>query len=277
MKRALLSLAFAVGCATPIEVLKVASVEEAAGANGTKLHVVAIIRSPARAAMPPETTVEVAKGGAEAHVPRPGIFTYALDPDEKVVRDEQGRIIGVKSGERRTRFIAGTATLEGNEVHGELEDHVERVPLVAGDRVELRGTFAPGETVPTGGRVATTRAWSALIFGGVLLGGSWLPSIVVGATSGVDANHWLFVPIVGPFIAYATRDACPPSEDPTACFADAGTRIALIADGIFQSTGAILMLVGLPTTAEVRWGKDARLRIAPTFGRYAGLSLEGSF
>ncbi len=272
----LVALFFAVSaCAAPIEILKVGSIDEAAHANGTKLHAVAIIRGAGRAAVPADATIDAKKDGPEMRVPRPGVFTYALDANDSVVKDDHDRIIGVKSGVQVTKFIAGTATLDGSEVKGELEDHVERVALFPSDRVELRGTFAPGESVPTGGKVEITRAWSALAFGGAMLGGAWLPSVIVGAVSNVDANHWLFVPVVGPWIAFAVRDACT-QTDSSVCFEDAGTRVALIADGIIQSTGAVLMLVGLPSSAEVRWTKQATIRIAPMFGN-AGVSLSGTF
>ncbi len=275
MGRALPSLVFLCACASPMEVMKVTSPAEAAQAQNTKLHAMAVMRGQARAALPPEANVFKTQDAFEVRVPRPGIFTYALDPDEAVVRDDQQRIIGVKTNAHVTKFIAGTATLEGNEVHGELEDHVERLPLLPGDRIEMRGTFAPGESVPTGGTIATTRAWSALAFGGALLGGGWLPSIVVAVTSSVDANHWLYLPAIGPWIAYAMRDAC--TSDPSVCFSDATERVALIADGIIQSTGAILMIVGIPTSAEVRWGKQARARFSPLVGLRTGLSIEGTF
>ncbi len=266
------------GCASPVDVLKVASPDEAARANRTKLHAHAVIRGQARAALPPEAVIQPTDPHAwEVQVPRPGLFTYALDPDEAVVHDDQSRVIGVKSGVTVTKFIPGTATLEGNEVHGELEGHVERLPLFPTDRIELRGTFAPGESVPTGGTIAVTRAWSALAFGGVLLAGGWLPSIGVAATSSIDANHWLYVPVVGPWIAYATRAALSCATDPTPCLSDGFERVALIADGIIQGTGAALMVVGLPTSAEVRWGKDARLRIGPLIGSSHGLRVEGTF
>jgi len=206
----------------------------------------------------------------EVRVPRPGVFTYALDPGETVVLDDQKRVVGVKAGEQVTRFVPGTATQDGNEVKGELEGHVERMPLLPTDRVELRGAFDPGETVPTGGKIEVTRAWSALGFGGALLGIGWVPSIVVAATSSIDANHWLYVPVVGPWVAYATRDACAPATDPRPCLNDAGERVALIVDGIVQATGAALLMVGLPTGAEVRWGKTASVRFSPLSGAITG-------
>jgi hypothetical protein len=281
MKRAVAVAALLMGCAAPIDVERAVTPSEAVAANGTSFHATAILRGEARAALPEGVTVDPAP---EVVVPRPGTFTYALDPGETVVRDKQGRIVGVstppsdpKGKPHVTRFVAGTAELDGNEVHGELEGHVERVPLLPGDRIELRGRFGPGQEVPTGGRVVTTRAFSALAFGGVLLGGAWLPSVIVAASSSVDANHWLYVPVVGPWIAYGTRDACAPAVDPRPCLNDAGERIGIIADGVLQSTGAVLLVVGLPSSAEVRWGKQARVRIGPAFGRFAGLSVDGRF
>ncbi|HSQ67573.1 MAG TPA: hypothetical protein VLM85_30395, partial [Polyangiaceae bacterium] len=184
---ALLPLLLSLGCAGPIEAIKVVSPEEATRANGTKLKAVAILRGDQRAQLPDGVTVRSSKEGSEVRVPREGVFEYSLDPGETVERDAQDRIVGVKSGEGKaaheTRFIPGTAEQQGDVVRGELEDHVERVPLFPGDRVELRGTFGVGETLPLDGKVETTRAWSALGFGGALLGGAYIPSLIVGATS----------------------------------------------------------------------------------------------
>jgi hypothetical protein len=261
----------ACGCAGPIEVVKTTSPEEASQASGTKLHAIAIVRGQARAPLPPDATVTA----TEARVPRPGIFTYALDPGEVVLRDAEKRIVGVKSADGRvTSFIAGSATQEGSDIKGELDEHIERVPLLPSDRIELRGTFAPGESVPTGGTIAVTRSWAALGFGGALLGGAWLPSVIVAATSSVDANHWLYVPAIGPWIAYATRAACTPQVDPRPCLNDAAEHVALIADGILQSTGAVLLVLGIPSSAEVRWGTQAHARIMPLPG---GISISGTF
>jgi hypothetical protein len=270
MRTAIVML-LACGCAGPIDVTRQVTAREASAANGTKLHAVAIVRGQARAPLPDGATVVE----LEARVARPGVFTYALDPDEKVLYDDQKRIVAVKSGEHVTKFIAGTATLEGNEVKGELEDHVERLPLLETDRVELRGTFAPGESVPTGGKIETTRAWSALGFGAALLGGAWLPSVIVAASSDIDANHWLYLPVAGPWVAYAMRDACVPDIDPRPCLNDAGARVGLIIDGILQTTGFGLLLVGLPSSAELKWsqkdGTTARVRIEPFLGRISGV------
>jgi hypothetical protein len=260
--RGALLAAFVWGCAGPMEVVKTTTPDEASQANGTRLHAVAIVRGQARAPLP----ADVAIADNEARVPRPGIFKYTLDPGETVVRDEQKRVVGVKSTEGHvTAFIPGTASVSDAEVSGELVDHVEHVALLPGDRIELRGTFAPGETVPTGGKIAVTRIWSALGFGGALLFGAWIPSIVVAATSSIDANHWLYVPAIGPWIDYATRAACTPSVDPRPCLNDAAEQVGIIADGILQTTGAVLMVLGIPSTAEVRWGKDARARIGPSW------------
>jgi hypothetical protein len=37
------------------------------------------------------------------------------------------------------------------------------------------------------------------------------------------------------------------------------------------------MVLGIPTSAEVRWSKQARTRITPLVGLRTGLSIEGTF
>ncbi len=278
--RLVLLFALLTACAGPVEAVKVVSPEEASRANGTKLRAAAILRGDQRASLPDGVTIGSTKDGPEARVPREGIFEYALDPGETVERDASGQVVAVKSGEgktaRETRFVPGTAQEQDNVVRGELEGHVERVPLFPGDRIELRGTFAVGETIPLDGKVETTRAWSALGFGAALFVGAYIPSLIVGATSSSD--HWLLAPVIGPWIDYATRDACQVTVDPTSCFGDSAQRIGMIFDGIIQGTGFVLVLVGLPTASMITWGKEGKnaLRITPMLG-HSGLSLSGTF
>ncbi len=268
------------GCAGPVEAIKVASPGEASGANGTPLHAVAILRGDQRAGLPAEgVTVQ----GNEVLIARPGTFTYRLDPGEDVGVDEQGRVAAVRTPGNPptiTYFVPGTAVHVGNEVRGELKGHQEHVPLLPSDKLEMRGTFAPGETIPLGGEVEVQRAWSALIFGGSLFALGYIPSVAVAAGSPHDYDRMLYLPLFGPWVDLVQRDNCTPDPiDPTKCFADGTARIGLIVDGIVQDTGLLLMLVGLPSYAVVEWGKkkQARVRVGPTFGRVNGVGVQGSF
>lgn len=266
------------GCAGPVEAIKVVSPQEASGANGTALRPVAILRAEQRAALP---AAGVTVQGLEVLVKREGTFVYDLDPGEKVETNKQGQVLAVHgTGDPATvtRFIPGTAVQDGNQVRGELEGHQEHVPLLPSDRLEMRGTFAPGDTLPLGGKVDVERAWSALVFGTSLLALGYIPSIAVAASSPHDYDRMLYAPLFGPWIDLVQRDNCTPDPiDPTKCFGDAAAHIGLIADGIIQDTGLLLMLVGLPSYAVVKWGDHASLRVGPVFGTTTGIGAQGSF
>ena len=167
MKRSLAAFALValLGCAGPVEATRVVAPADAASFRVTKLHPVAIVRGDARAALPAGAEVDK----TEVRVAQPGTFEYPLDPGETVERDKTGNVVAVKTpGDppTLTKFVPGTAKLEDDVVRGELEGHVQRVPLLANDKIELKGTLVAGDSLPNGGSVETSRAWTALVFGG---------------------------------------------------------------------------------------------------------------
>jgi hypothetical protein len=109
---------------------------------------------------------------------------------------------------------------------------------------------------------------------------SYLPAVVVGATSGLDVDRTLFVPLAGPWMDLIQRPKCGPV---TSCNAEATARILLVTDGIFQSIGAITIVGGFLTTSrETRTVRAAdlrpTLRISPaSVGKGYGLMALGTF
>ena len=119
--------------------------------------------------------------------------------------------------------------------------------------------------------------------GVVIFGVSYLPVLVVGATSGLDADHTLFVPIAGPWIDFAQRPGCSPASQ---CNGENTDRVLLALDGVLQGVGALTIVGGLLTTAhETKTVRTARtidvprLRLAPArFGSGAyGVVAAGAF
>ncbi|CAN5119591.1 hypothetical protein BH09MYX1_BH09MYX1_62000 [soil metagenome] len=267
-----------VGCAGPVDVTRVVTPADAAAFRTTKLHPAAIVRGEARAELPAGALVDA----TEVRVVQPDTFVYPLDEGETVERNKAGQIIAVKTpGDppTLTNFIAGTAVFEDNQVRGELEGHEQHVPLLATDKIELKGTLVSGDTLPNGGTVETSRAVSALVFGAVALGLGWLPSLYVAASSSVGSDGWLAVPGFGPWIALAARPECipdPSTPSPT-CLDDGTSRIGLVADGILQTAGLALLIFGIPSHTEITWSKDAKLQVVPMFGVANGLTLRGTF
>ena len=77
--------------------------------------------------------------------------------------------------------------------------------------------------------------------GMVIFGLSYVPAIIVGATSGLDADHTLFVPIAGPWIDFAQRPGCSPASQ---CNTENTNRVLLATDGVVQALGALTVIGG---------------------------------
>jgi hypothetical protein len=110
---------------------------------------------------------------------------------------------------------------------------------------------------------------------------SYLPAVVVGATSGLGADRTLFVPVAGPWMDLTQRSRCGPI---VSCNAEDTDKVLLVTDGVFQAIGAITIVGGFLTTTHERRtvrAADLRptLRISPARvgGRGYGLMALGSF
>lgn len=77
-----------------------------------------------------------------------------------------------------------------------------------------------------------------LLYAGVLLlGGAYGTSAVIGAESDRDADKKLFWPIAGPWLDLGNRQC-----DVRACDHETSNKALLIADGITQAAGAVLVI-----------------------------------
>jgi hypothetical protein len=76
---------------------------------------------------------------------------------------------------------------------------------------------------------------------------SYLPAVVVGATSGLDADRTLFVPVAGPWLDLTQRPHCGLV---VSCGSEGAAKVLLITDGVFQAIGAISIVGGLLTTTH---------------------------
>jgi len=88
---------------------------------------------------------------------------------------------------------------------------------------------------------------------------SYLPAVVVGATSGLSADRTLFVPIAGPWIDLTQRPGCAPG---TSCNGENTAKVFIVVDGVFQAIGALTIIGGFLSTAHetttVRTATDLR-------------------
>jgi hypothetical protein len=83
--------------------------------------------------------------------------------------------------------------------------------------------------------------------GVVIFGLSYVPAVIVGATSGLDADRTLFVPIAGPWIDFAQRPGC---SGTSTCNGENTNKVLLATDGVFQAVGALTVIGGFFTPAH---------------------------
>lgn len=117
--------------------------------------------------------------------------------------------------------------------------------------------YEPGEAVPPGYHVET-RAHRGLVIGGaVTFSSAYLLSVlgaVAGATDGAKGPKRflpLLVPVAGPFITIGTADS-----------KGAGTS-TLVLDGLAQTGGVVLFIVGLYTDQALLVRNDVRTSLVP--------------
>ena len=106
-------------------------------------------------------------------------------------------------------------------------------------------------------------------------------SIVVTAESDREGDKNLFIPVVGPWLAYATEPNCP--ADNLSCGRTTGSKVLLAGDGIFQAIGAIEIAAAFAfassPSATASSPSERRVMVAPSrmgAGGY-GLAAAGTF
>jgi hypothetical protein len=153
-------------------------------------------------------------------------------------------------------------------------------------------TYIEGRPTPSGYHLET-RPNNGLVLAGLLTAGiPYVLSASVAGASREPADHWMALPVAGPFIDLAARPECDQTSNPfsgtTSCTDDSGTRTTLMLDGLLQVSGAVLTIVGLVTPRRLLvrddyYGTRERptftMAIAPrSYGRSGhGLALAGTF
>jgi hypothetical protein len=118
----------------------------------------------------------------------------------------------------------------------------------------------------------------ALAAGVALFGIPYVSSVAVAITSHRSANHMLYIPAVGPWLALLQRDC---SGD-MPCAGKTLSGALLIADGVAQDVGLVIAGVSFFLPEEktsLKIGKSARVTVTPTRmgpGAY-GLGAVGEF
>jgi hypothetical protein len=96
-----------------------------------------------------------------------------------------------------------------------------------------------------------------------------------------NQSGWLAVPGAGPWLTLALReDRCDEAIDTFSdCVTDPVIRFYLVLDGLAQTTGAILLLVGLTSTKQrLVADQTSKIVVLPVrIGSGYGLGLAGQF
>jgi hypothetical protein len=173
------------------------------------------------------------------------------------------------------------------------QPQVQFVPAPA----ELR--YVEGRPIPAGYHLEVRPRRALVVTGPILLGVPYVLSMSVAASSRYDPDVYLYAPIIGPFIDLAKRKTdCPRTTVPTAtgtttyenCSTDdSTTRFFLMFDGLMQTAGATMLILGVALPQHVLVRDDAPYvgsshskfawAVAPqTMGRSGyGLGLAGIF
>lgn len=104
--------------------------------------------------------------------------------------------------------------------------------------------FAEEAVVPVG---ETTQSYTgpnrALVGTGlVTFGLSYIPAVIVASQSDQQADHHLYVPVVGPWLDLVNRPACGPES--VQCDTETTNKVLIGVDGVFQGIGALTTIVG---------------------------------
>ena len=129
-----------------------------------------------------------------------------------------------------------------------------------------RDTITYQESMPNGALIAS---------GLTMFGVSYIPSMIVAASSNQPGDTSLFVPVVGPWMDLAQRDnGCFYGR----CEHDTGNKVMLVMNGVFQGLGALQIAGGFlfPTTRTVT--QVASVHVLPSVSAtQVGLTAVGAF
>jgi hypothetical protein len=117
-----------------------------------------------------------------------------------------------------------------------------------------------------------------LVAGAAVIAASYIPPVIVAATSERDADKYLYIPVAGPWIDLGERGGCAPNS----CETEAVYKTLLVATGVAHIVGTSLIVTSLivPERRETtRAATSTKPVVMPAqLGRAgAGLVLAGQF
>lgn len=145
--------------------------------------------------------------------------------------------------------------------------------------------YSEGQTVPPGYRVVEKSRRGLIIAGLVTTGVAWSFSVTAAVTADYEDNSgFLLIPVLGPWLMLATGGADdPPCVDDGGgnefCDSNAGLRGVLVLDGLVQTAGAVMFVLGVANPSKRLLRDDVSFRVAPMkIGKTGnGLGVVGTF
>ncbi len=143
-------------------------------------------------------------------------------------------------------------------------------------------TVSRAPSIPSDAEVEDIRRYSVLpnrpmmTTGFTVFAITYGASVAVGASSERPGDRYLFTPVVGPWLSLANRDC---NRDPCGYDEDSN-RILLVADGVLQGLGALLLVGGLfiPEKIEETRVPSRSIKMTPISVRGgAGIGVSGLF
>jgi hypothetical protein len=111
--------------------------------------------------------------------------------------------------------------------------------------------------IPSGYHLDERVRRGPLIAGAIVLGVPYVIGLNVGAAASFrNHSYWLAIPLAGPFLTLATRDKACDKENKTTndslnCLGDIWVTMLLVLDGMMQTTGGILVGIGVGAKKQV--------------------------
>ena len=141
--------------------------------------------------------------------------------------------------------------------------------------------YRDDKPIPPGYRLVERTRTGLVVAGAIVLGVPYVIGLSFVSTHDSDSGaNWLIVPGIGPWMALgARRTSCSQTttdKDPQ-CVGDAFAVMGLVFDGILQTTGATLLIVGLAVPKHVLVRQDVAGVTLGRVGSGYGMVMRSAF
>jgi hypothetical protein len=145
------------------------------------------------------------------------------------------------------------------------------VGLVAAARPASAQSAASGSSERS---VASSPNFAIIGTGVLTFSVSYVPAVIISATSNQSADTSLAVPLLGPWIDIAGRNPC--GAGGIRCRVETGNKALLVTDGVFQAWGVAAAVIGIFAKDYSR--SSAPVQVAPAqVGAGYGVTAFGLF